>query len=355
MGLLLTNTDSTLSRLLLIDPINGEVTIDKTYDYGIDAYYLWNDDKIVLLKADKKGYIIIDLSNYRVEYEETIANPNSYEYLSININENAALVTMNDQQYLYDADEGYIELKTIGNNYYKLIQGNQSILYKNNTFYQIIDGDILAISVDVAIQDYDFVYADDYGFIVYQKGQLFMLDNMFEETIGDSYDFSNNPIDYPLNHSLDFQPVTTKTEDSVPINIDSEIISTTEPVFKDSYMVSYNYFVLLHSNNDTPYAYLFNVKDFKNNVLMLVNKIKTYKDNQQVYIYNENGDYILYDNYQISVYENDNMIAQLWYELSGQEIDNILSPVLINNRLIWFTRTGEGHGISIKGETDDIN
>nr|MDA3847553.1 hypothetical protein [Vallitaleaceae bacterium] len=325
-GLLLASMDNEDSRLLLINPKTGEIDMDKTYEFGIESYYLWGSDKIVLLKTNNEGFMVIDLSNYRIDYEETVVNPSSYEYLAFEISEHAVLVTKGSEQYLYDVSEGYMTLKTVGNNFYQLVPGDQTVLYKNNTLNRIMDGGLVSTGIALDLNDYEFLYALDNGYIAYDENQLFMVDLMFEAFIGESYDFSNNPL------------------------ITNEVDSFDYKRYKD-------YFIMNHTSDGIPYAYLFDIGDFKTTVLKLVDKVKTFSDNQDVYVYNESGDYVLYDDYQISVYEQDNMIAKLWFELS--DVDSVdvsqtkLEPVIINHTLIWYTYTGEAQCVDlIDGGTD---
>lgn len=323
-GYIFTDDINLQSRLIIMDMFEGVVNIDMVIDGLVEQYYMWNDHTIAFKMANSDGFKIIDLNVETIIFETEEGLNTSDEYLSYTFNNEAVLVTTDEGQYIYHVDKGLIELDVIGNNFYKLLDGSRTVLYKNNNFYELTDNGTMLVVADIDIRPYDYLYVKDDGYIVYEDKQLKVLDGQLEEVVGANIDFEHTPLD----------------------------LSQIEYLYKDSILT----FAL--TVEGVSYQYICDSSDLSYRLVKLEDQIKTSHDQQSIAIYNTRKDYILYDDIQLSVYENDHLSAQQWFDLANlNDIDVTVSakPIMKDNHISWLVDNKHIFICTIVGDEDGDN
>lgn len=320
-GYIFSDATNKQSRMIVLDMFTGDVKADMNFSGLVSNCYVWNDHTIAFEMADNEGFKIIDINVETVIFETERGLNDFYESLDYSFNNEAVLVTLDDSQYIYHVDKGYIELDIIGNNYYELLQGVKTILYKNKNFYELTESGTMLVVADVDIRPYEYIYVKEDGYIVYDDDQLFLLDAEMETIVGTIIDFENTPLDF----------------------------ERLEYFFNDKLVT----FTLSVEGID--YQYICDTNDLSYRLVKLEEQIKTNHDKQKISVYNTNKEYLLYDDIQLSVYENDHLVARHWFDfadVAGVDLVVSAAPIVQDNRISWLLDNKHIYIVSIVGDED---
>lgn len=310
------------SKLLAVSSEDGHIIWEKTYQDFYVHYKVWSDDTVVLTKKENKGFSVINLKTGKKVYDYQIKANSKQEFLNLEVNDRAVLMTDNTTQTLYDMEYKEIMLETLGNNFYSLIPGNQCAMLKNDKVYLYQNNRVEKIVGSYNFKLSEFIYYDEAGMIVFNQKDI---------------------VQYPFDLS---QPDETTYLKLFEHNI----------IINESFYKKINNLVTFYLyDGSSQFAYLFNTKDFTYKVLTLEQRIKGLKDPQDIQICDDQGNYLLYDDYQVTLFNRENLIARQWYQLpegqkNNKQKETIVAgePLFIDGKIIWIETNGKIHAVTLK-------
>jgi hypothetical protein len=317
---ILLNDNKSSSKIITISPEDGRILWEKLYtDHYINSK-VWKNDTAILTKVKNSGFSIVDLKTGVIIYDYSAKNIDA-QNLKVEMNDRTVLFTSDTEQFVYDMDYGVMELDTLGNNYYQLISGDQCALIKNNDIYLYQYERWEKMSGVYKIDDAELVYYDKNGLIVFDKENIVKYNYYLTEQYETIY---NKRFEHIMTNNNDYY---TKVDDDVAF---------------------YLY------NKDEVFAYVFDTLSFTYKIISLEQRVKDFKDYQKLKFVDQKGSYFLYDSFQFTLYENDNILARQWYqvpltemELSNEDHAIVGSPIKIGDKIIWIEKEGIMHCISI--------
>lgn len=318
---ILENDDKGTSKLIAASTTDGSIIWEKAYAEFYVHYKVWDNDTVVLVKSENKGFTIINLVTGKKIYDYSIKENEKLEFINVEVNDRSVLMTDNTTQTIYDMVLGEIKLDTLGNNFYALIPGNQCALIKNNIVYIYQNNRLEKITGLYELEQARFIYYDEGGMIVFNERDI----------VGYSFDLlKQNAANYP------------KLEER-----NSKI--------ENNYYHKINNLVAFYmADENQQFAYIFNTTDFTYKIITLEQRIKGLRDLQNIYLCDDEGSYIFYDTYQFTLFNRENLIARQWYQLplnqnlnKQKEIVIAGQPIFINNKIIWIEVNGKAHAIEV--------
>ncbi|MBC7958706.1 MAG: hypothetical protein H7X94_02465 [Vallitaleaceae bacterium] len=320
----LENNDTGTSKLLNISTEDGQVVWEKSYSENYDRYKVWSNNTLVLLKTGNKGFTVLNLRTGKKVYDYKIDETVQLEFLNLEANDRTVLMTENTNQTLFDRDYGLISLDTLGNNFYELIEGNQCALIKNNLVYIYKNERLQKTKGIYNFDGAEYIYYDEGGMIVFNKDEIVQ--------------YSSNLQTINSNQYLKLNEHNIKLFNTYFKKINEEVTF---------YMF----------DGHRKYAYVFNSKEFTYRIITLEQRIKGLRDFQNVKICDDKGTYFLFDDYQLTLFDHENLVARQWYQLPLHSDDKVkekrdeivtCEPVLANGKIIWIEVGGQAHAVTIE-------
>ncbi|PKM50637.1 MAG: hypothetical protein CVV02_10140 [Firmicutes bacterium HGW-Firmicutes-7] len=317
---ILMNDNKSRSKIITISTADGHVLWEKNYTDHYVGNKVWRNNTAVLTKVKNTGFSIIDLKTGVIVYDYSV-NDLEAQNLNIEINDRTVLYTSDTEQFVFDMEYGLMKLDTLGNNYYKLIDGDQCALTKNDDVYLYNYERWEKMSGVYNIVDAELVYYDRNGLIVFNKENIVKYNYYLTEQISTTYNKS-------------FEHIMTNNN--------------------DYYNRIKNQVAFYLYNKDEVFAYIFDTKNFTYKIISLEQRIKEFKDYQKLKFVDHEGSYFLYDNFQFTLYENENIIARQWFQLPLTELEHpksnygiVGTPIKVNGKIIWIEKEGVAHAVSI--------
>lgn len=318
---MLASDETSISRLICFNISDGSVRWEKVFGSYFDQFKVWDDDTVVLSKANKTGFSVINLSNGSMQYDYTVKDPETLEFLNIEINDRAVLVTVNTEQFVFDNIIGQMQLDTMGNNFYHLIPGNYCALTKNSKVYVYQNERWEKVSGIIGVEEAQLIYYDEDGMLVFGEDEIVKYNAQLTQQMEGAYPKSTlEPVE--MNQSL-----YSKVGEEVTF-----------------YM----------AEGTKTFAYVFNVETFTYQVIALEQKIQGNDDTQSIKQLDEVGQYILMDEYQFTLMHNENLVARQWYQIPltpkgivSYQGDVQGEPVVIDKRILWAENDGTIHSVII--------
>ena len=183
---------------------------------------------------------------------------------------------------MVDYEYGEISLETLGNNFYELIPGNQCSIIKDYTIYTYKEEQWMPIKDIYGLNNPEFIYYDENGLLIFTKDEIIKYNYELTEMTKETYPKSLERVTSINNNYYD--------------RVNNEV-------------VFYMYDQLNY------YAYVFDVEAFTYKIVPLSQKIKGFHDLQAIQLIDNKNKYLLYDDYQFSIYENENLIARQWFAM----------------------------------------
>lgn len=315
--LVLTHTDKGTTKLIQFDLINDEVINEQSFNINYDGYSMWDNNQIVFHKSNNMGFVLINLESLELVHEESISQTDSYEYLSFDYSESAILATIGTNQYLIDAYAGEIVLNTVGNNFYKLVPGSITYLNKDKSLHKIIDGYVVDMEVPFNITAYENIYATVKGFYTYDNGVITLMDDYLVEEV--------SSIDI---REIGFNPTQV------------QIVFDDEYVHLSGKLASELYEVFMKSTDFEVYK-----------PIKLVQNVYTNYDVQHLAFVSEQN-YYLYDENQVSYFNNDVLVGRVWRFLINEGADESIlfgDKQFVHKDQIWvFDQQGTAFSVGFK-------
>ncbi len=310
------------SKLLMIATEDGQVIWEKAYADLYLSYKVWSDHTIVLTKAGNKGFSVINLSTGKKVYDYNIDETVDQEFLNLELNDRSVLMTDNTLQTLYDRDYKEVILDTLGNNFYALLPGNQCAFLKNKTVFLYQNDRLERIEGSYDLTQAEFLYYDEGGLLVFNQKDI------------QKYSYNLAEL-HPITYLKLFEH---------------------NHLMEGSYYKKVNNLVTFYMYDGMQQsAYMFDTTEFTYKVLPLEQRIKGLKDSQNMVVCDDAGHYLLYDDYQVTLFNHENLIARQWYELplnqkqkNSKEIMIAGTPIYSEGKLIWIERNGNAHAVTIQ-------
>jgi hypothetical protein len=293
---------------------------DMSFKWGYSDYKLMDNNMMIMLKPDNTGFTIINITRGIIDYEYTIRNTEELEFLNIEVNARSVLVTEGLTQFVYDIYLGDLEVTNLGNNFYELVDGNRCALIKNQNLYLYQNNRWEKQIINSYIKTAEAIYYDDTCMIAFMENEMVKLSAV-------------TPFEYVMK---------------LPISYDSIILQEGSICTKSNNQLTF----LIREQGDV-YAYIVNPSDFTYKIALLEQKIITDHDTQSIKALDEFGNYLLYDDYQVTLYNNANILARQWYDLleSNRELESssetsYLAPLVRGDSLILVEENGDYYAVN---------
>lgn len=309
------------SRMIAFSTADGSILWEKRYGASYDRYKVWDNETVALIKKDNVGFSVINLKNGAEQYDYEARDASNLEFLNLEINDRAVLMTVNTTQMIYDKDYGRMDLDTMGNNFYHLVPGNLCALTKESKLYIYRNQRWEGISGIEQIDKLQLAYYDENGLIIFGNESVMQYNAQLTQMSTLTYSMAGKQI------------------------IDQG---------KNYYIRNNNEVTFFFLEGTRTYAYVLNTEKFTYKVIEMEQKISGFHDKQRIKTCDNEGHYILMDEYQFSLFKHENLLAREWYNLpitKGDDVkDDVIArgePLYYGDTLIWAEADGMVHCVKV--------